>query len=60
MTKTCSTCRIEQSVENFSKNKSKKDGLSYQCNSCRADYRQRNKEAIKKYDAALVHPQLSR
>jgi len=54
MKKICSTCKIEQDIENFSKNKTKKDGYSYQCKGCRSVYRQINKEKIKEYGKKYV------
>ena len=32
--KVCSTCKEEKALEEFNKNKSKKDGLSYSCKTC--------------------------
>ena len=36
--KTCATCKIEKSLENFAKNKTKPDGLHNQCRSCKNLY----------------------
>jgi L-lysine 2,3-aminomutase len=38
MLKKCSGCLIEKSIERFSKNKSKKDGLQTICKDCRKVY----------------------
>ena len=37
-TKICSTCMVEKSVFDFTKNNSAKDGLQYKCRSCDLDY----------------------
>lgn len=37
-TKTCSRCKLTKSVDEFPKNKSKKDGLSYYCKICQRVY----------------------
>lgn len=44
-TKTCSKCKIEQPISNFSKNKCMKDGF---CNWCKECYKERNREYYKK------------
>jgi hypothetical protein len=36
--KTCSTCKIKKSIDNFGKDKSRKDGLNHVCKSCRKEY----------------------
>jgi len=38
ITKTCSKCKIEQEICNFSKLISAKDGLQYSCKNCQNDY----------------------
>jgi hypothetical protein len=38
MVKTCTRCKIEKPVTEFSRNKGKKDGLESRCRTCRADY----------------------
>lgn len=49
--KTCSKCKIEQSPDNFYKDKSKKDGFARLCKTCKSDedkkYREQNIDAIK-------------
>lgn len=49
--KTCSKCKLEQSLTEFNKSKVNKDGLEYQCKSCKnsfnAEWRKRNKERIR-------------
>ena len=44
-TKTCSKCKIEQPISNFSKNKCMKDGF---CNWCKECYKERGREYYKK------------
>ena len=41
-TKKCSKCKSNKGVDEFSKNKSKKDGLSVICKSCHKDYRRKH------------------
>jgi hypothetical protein len=52
--KTCSKCKETQSIENFGKDKSKKDGLRPSCKSCKKVtdkvYSSDNKEKIKEKD----------
>ena len=49
--KTCSKCKIEKEVSEFNKNKTKKDGLQFECESCRKklnkEHYQANKERLK-------------
>lgn len=49
-TKTCSKCRIEQPISNFSRNRSKKDGLCNWCKECtkemHREYYKKNKEKV--------------
>lgn len=49
MAKTCTKCGEEKSLEDFHKNKSRKDGLYFYCKACRREYYQKNKEAITQY-----------
>ena len=42
--KLCSKCKILKPLENFSKNKTTKDGYSYWCKICRKIYRKNNPE----------------
>ena len=48
-TKKCTKCGIKKSLNNFSKNKSKKDGLDSWCKDCDKEYRELNKDKSKKY-----------
>lgn len=45
-TKICNGCQIEKSVEEFSKDKTKKDGLQNKCKECNKAYNQANAEKI--------------
>lgn len=47
--KKCSKCKIEKCLLEFSKDKSTQDGYQYKCKSCEKEYRQNNKDNIKKY-----------
>lgn len=51
--KKCTKCKIEKEVTEFSKNKTTKDGLQYNCKSCvkgrNEEWRRNNKEKIKEY-----------
>lgn len=47
--KICTKCKIEKNVDNFCKNKTRKDGLSDWCKDCLAEYRNSRKEEIKAY-----------
>lgn len=44
--KTCTKCKVEKSITEFSKAKYTKDGLQYKCKACAKLYRQANKEQI--------------
>jgi transposase-like protein len=44
--KTCYKCNINKILEEFGKLSSSKDGLRYECNSCRKEYREKNKLVI--------------
>lgn len=46
MKKTCSLCKEERNLGEFSRDKSKKDGRSPQCKGCRRQYRKDNKEQL--------------
>ena len=54
--KTCSKCKIEKPLSEFSKNKSKKDGLQDRCKECCAFYEQQNKDKRREY-FSLYHQQ---
>ena len=47
--KYCTKCKIEKSLSEFGKNKSKEDGLTYWCKKCLKKYREENKEKIREY-----------
>ena len=47
--KKCSTCHIEKDDSEFSKDKSRTDGLQRQCKNCVKEYTVKNKEKIKEY-----------
>jgi len=59
--KTCSRCKLTRPVSEFTKNRSKKDGLSCECRSCKAESQARYlnsdkgrkavQRAVKKYQA---------
>jgi hypothetical protein len=42
----CCKCKKEQSIEQFGKLKSSKDGLRYDCKTCRKEYRAQNRDTI--------------
>lgn len=44
--KICNTCKIEKEISNFSKDKSRNDGLQNDCKDCDKLYRENNKEKI--------------
>lgn len=48
--KKCSKCNEFKDLNNFSKRKSSKDGLSFWCNNCNKIYKSSRKEYIKEYD----------
>ena len=48
--KRCSKCEIIQVIENFNKNKNRKDGLNSICRLCRKKYYNENLVKIKKYN----------
>ena len=45
--KKCTKCKEEKKLTEFSKSKTKKDGLGYRCKSCIKKYYQANKERVK-------------
>jgi len=47
--KVCSNCREEKPLEAFNKDRSRKDGLEYQCKVCKKQYYQENREKIQEY-----------
>lgn len=47
--KKCSKCNIEKELSEFSKDKSRKDGLTSYCKACHNQYRLENSDKIKKY-----------
>lgn len=46
MLKICCKCKKEQSTDQFGKLKSSKDGLRYDCKTCRKEYREEYRETI--------------
>jgi hypothetical protein len=48
-TKTCTDCKLNLSLDNFSKNKQKKDGLNYRCKTCQKIYFKKHYENNKQY-----------
>jgi len=58
MLKKCYKCGLEKDTSDFSKNKSKKDGLACSCKSCRKEYdkeyRADNKDKILEYQRDYV------
>lgn len=49
LTKKCSKCQTEKSLESFCKHKNKKDGLNNNCRECVKQYTAENKETVRKY-----------
>ena len=47
MNKTCCKCKNEKSIECYGKLTKSPDGLRYDCNDCRKEYRQKNREHVK-------------
>jgi hypothetical protein len=47
--KVCSTCKDPKTLDNFYKNKFRKDGLHSQCKKCCKKYRDENAEFNKAY-----------
>jgi len=56
ISKICGKCKIEKGIDEFNKNKSRKDGLQFQCKCCNKEYRgkpevkERNKKYHKEYN----------
>lgn len=48
--KRCSGCGVVKSVESFSRDRSKKDGLQSRCKACNGRYHAENREAKRDYD----------
>ena len=48
MVKTCSICSVEQDIDNYHKDRSKKDGHDNRCKSCRS-YISKTSESLKSY-----------
>tara|TARA_R110000744_G_C18962443_1_gene517067 strand:- start:55 stop:561 length:507 start_codon:yes stop_codon:yes gene_type:complete len=48
--KKCNVCNIEKPLSEFSKDKSKKDGLQYKCKECTKQHNKDNKESIDKHN----------
>jgi hypothetical protein len=46
ITKICSKCKRELSIDQFQSDKSSKDGLYSSCKDCKREYRQANKEIL--------------
>ncbi|MDD3443180.1 MAG: HNH endonuclease [Sulfurimonas denitrificans] len=53
-TKVCRKCKVEQDFSCFSRDKSTKDGLKYECKGCKKLYYQNNKNIIL-FKRALYH-----
>lgn len=49
MTKTCSKCKTEKPVEEFYKNRTRRDGLTYMCQPCHLSVSQRSPGYMKEY-----------
>lgn len=49
-TKVCSKCKVEKSCDDFSRNKTTKDGLQYHCRECIKKYNKENVDKIKSRD----------
>ena len=49
MEKICSTCKLSKTIDAFSKNKTKKDGLNYECKDCRVIYIKQHYTENKQY-----------
>jgi tRNA nucleotidyltransferase/poly(A) polymerase len=47
--KTCSKCKIEKSFDEFTKHSTSKNGIRPNCKDCQKEYREKNKEKIKKW-----------
>tara|TARA_B110000503_G_scaffold28839_1_gene46175 strand:+ start:195 stop:884 length:690 start_codon:yes stop_codon:yes gene_type:complete len=50
--KNCTKCKVKKELNNFSKDKQKKDYLNSSCKSCEKEYYKANKERLKQYREA--------
>lgn len=50
-TKKCGKCKNRKPVDQFNKDKSRKDGLAFKCRSCVRRYRKAREVELKEYDA---------
>jgi len=55
MKKKCSTCETEKSLDDFSKNKKKKNGVNGTCKSCHSEYRKKKYQENKEKEKAQVN-----
>lgn len=55
LTKICSKCGQDKPLSEYNKHKANKDGLQYQCNSCRLEYRINNRNKIREKDRLYYH-----
>lgn len=55
MNKTCGRCKIEKTIDCFTKDKYNKDGLDYWCKECKKEYQssKRGKKAMNRYNSSL-------
>ncbi len=51
--KTCSKCLNEKELVNFTKDRTKKDGLSVHCRECKIKYKKDNFEHLPKINSGL-------
>ena len=47
--KKCTKCKLDKEITEFSKDKTRKDGLFSSCKECHKEYRKENKDKINKY-----------
>src|SRR3990167_6335299 len=47
--KTCSTCKIEKTLENFGKRPKTRDGFNSRCKACCKEYRLKNRTRINEW-----------
>ena len=52
--KTCTKCKAEKELGEFSKDKTTKDGYKYICKSCYSKYRKENKTKINEQNAIYI------